>query len=354
MFFQITKLFVLLSLLNLFVSNLQSQGKTRSDTSTLVSTTDTIPQVPENQFYYANNKRFTILGDRPNLTTKIKPIPSLALGSVLVGIFVVQHELQQNTIWKRTGPFNIQEDGQWTYYIDKGGHFYGTYMSSYFITELLMTSGFSWDMATILGSTLGLCYTGYVEILDGYSLDFGFSPSDFYADVIGAGFHIAQHYVPFLQNFTPKFGYVKPSWLGELNRKPSDTFIDDYSSQTFWMSLNVHNMLPSDIKKYWPDWLELSFGYAVYSLCDPTNYKGYNCDPNRSFPISNYGWGNRKFLIALDYNVPKLIPDTWNFPNWIRQGLNHVRLPSPVLEIGEVTKFYLLYPFPIKIGNFRI
>jgi len=332
----------------------QTNSLSSDSIATIQDTSNSEKLVPESQFYYANNKRYTITGSLPNLTTKIKPIPAAILGGIFTAIFIVQHELQQNTIWKQTGPFNIQEDGQWTYYLDKGGHFYGTYMPSYLMSEFLMTAGFSWDMSTILGSIFGLCYTGYVEILDGYSVGFGFSPTDFYADIAGSSFFLAQHYVPFLQNFTPKFQYVKPSWIGELNRKPSESFIDDYSSQTFWMSVNVHNILPKSINKYWPKWMELSFGYAVYSLCDPTSYKGYNCDPKRSFPISDYGWGNRKFLIALDYNLIQLIPDTWNFPNWVRQGLNYFRWPSPVLEIGhDMTRFYLLYPFPIKIGNTR-
>lgn len=349
-----TKVLFFLFLIVLQSVPVLSQDPPKADSINIKELRNQTETIPISDFTYANHPRYTIDGSLPNMTTKIRPIPAAILGGTLTGIFIVQHALQQNTIWKETGPFNILEDGQWSYYLDKGGHFYGTYMPSYLLSECLISSGFSWDMSVILGSVLGLCYTGYVEVLDGYSTGFGFSPSDFGADVLGAGFFLAQHYVPFLQNFTPKFMYVKPSWLGELNRKPHDSFIDDYSSQTFWMSVNVHNLLPSDLKKYWPKWLELNFGYAVYSLCDPTSYKDFGCDPSRSYPISNYGWGNRKFLISLDYNLIQAIPDTWNFPNWLRQGLNNFKLPSPTLEIGEITKFYLLYPFPIKLGKFRM
>ena len=245
--------FLLINTTSIFSQSYNIDSNKLSSTATILKDSSGQEKlVPENEFYYANNKRYTILGSRPNLTTKIKPIPAVILGSVFAGIFIVQHEMQQNTIWKDVGPFNIQEDGQWTYYLDKGGHFYGSYMPSYLMSEILMTSGFSWDLSTILGSVFGLCYTGYVEVLDGYSKGFGFSPSDFYADILGSSFFLAQHYIPVLQNFTPKFQYVKPSWIGEKNRRPSETFIDDYSAQTFWMGVNVHNLLPKSINKYWP------------------------------------------------------------------------------------------------------
>jgi len=158
---------------------------------------------------YADNQRYTIDGDAPDLHTRIKPIPTVILSGALIGIFIVQHEMQQSTIWKKTDHFWIAEDALYSDYQDKCGHFYGTYMPSYIFGECLMECGFDWEDATLIGGALGWAYNTYVEIFDGCSKDFGFSPSDWYGDVAGASFYIAQYYVPFLQNFTPKFMYVK-------------------------------------------------------------------------------------------------------------------------------------------------
>ncbi|PKL79019.1 MAG: hypothetical protein CVV25_09565 [Ignavibacteriae bacterium HGW-Ignavibacteriae-4] len=197
-------------------------------------------------------------------------------------------------------------------------------------------------MSNILGATIGLSYQTYIEILDGYGSNFGFSPSDFYADVFGAGFFLAQHYVPFLQNFTPKFMYIPADAHGEMKRRPHFAFIDDYSSHTMWMSVNVHNLLGEDYNQYWPKWLQLSFGYAVRNLCDPNDP---NFDCSDSYAVNGIVHGDRKFIVALDYNLAELIPEMGEPFDWFIQSLNYVKLPSPAIEFGEQTKFMLVYPF---------
>lgn len=312
--------------------------------------------VPIDKFYHADWRRFLLDGTQPNLTTKIRPVPTLILTGLLTGAFIVQHELQQNTIWKQVGPFNIMEDFKWAWGLDKCGHFYGGYAIGYLMSESLMLAGFSWDAASIWGGVLGLTYQTYIEILDGYSIGFGFSPSDFYADIIGSSYFVAQHFIPFLQNFNPKFMYVNPGWLGEHDRVPHATFIDNYSAQTFYMTINVYNLLPESWKKSYPKWLDISVGYAIYSLFDFAHYK---CEQCNSAPITDGVGGNRKLLIALDVNLPKLFPDASPFFSWLLNGMNLYKvIPTPTLEIGigknAITKFYLLYPFPIKLGNLRL
>jgi hypothetical protein len=72
-----------------------------------------------------------------------------------------------------------------------------------------------------------------------------------------------------------------------------------------------------------------------------------------SEPIYPYVWGNRKLIIALDYDLVKLLPDGGHFWNWLKQSLNYFKLPSPAIEIGKPIRFYLLYPFPIQIGSMK-
>ncbi len=306
----------------------------------------------EKETFFAGSKRYTILGDNPPTETNIKPIPLAITAGAVTGVFIAQHYLQLNTIWKEQSDFHIVEDGRYALYADKAGHFFGTYFTAYLMSESLMLSGFSYETSNIIGTCIGLGYTTYVEILDGYGKNWGFCPSDFYADIAGAAFHFSQIYVPFMQNFTPKFTYIPANWHGELKRKPSDMFIDDYSSHTLWLSVNVYNLLPEEMKKYWVPWLQISFGYAARNLCNPLD-QTLNCDPNRSKQIYNDVWGNPKFIISLDYNLIELLPDGPGFWNWFKQTLNNFKLPSPAIEFGDVTKFYLLYPFSINLNNIR-
>lgn len=322
-----------------------------------LSNNDSSNYVTSQKFVYADNQRFTFTGTPALINSKIKPFNVAAILGSYSLIFYVQHSMQQNTIWKEVGPFHIYEDIQYALWVDKFGHFYGGYATSYLLSEMLMLSGTGWETSTLLGGLLGLSYMTYVEVLDGYSKGFGFSPSDFYADVAGAGFFVAQYYLPILQNFSPKFEYVNPKWLGELDRLPHDSFIDNYSAQSFWLSINIRNLIGGKFKQYVPDWINLAVGYAAYSLCTSDWKTGeFPYDKKDSYPVNDITAGNRKLIIALDYDLVKLLPDGPPFWNWMKQSLNLFKLPSPALEIGfeGKTKLYLLYPFEFRLSGFRI
>src|SRR3989339_1238344 len=270
---------------------------------------DTVPEISsvnnlfvgKEKFKYSDKPRYLIDGSLPYESTHIKPIPSLIIGGVYLGVLYAQHVGQMNTIWGNDTTFRFIEDGEYALYADKPGHFFGCYFTSYLWSETLMLAGFSWESATIIGSALGFAYSSYVEILDGFAKEWGFSPTDELFNFFGAGFFLAQHYVPFLQNFTPKFIYIPANWHGEHKRVESKMFIDDYSSHTMWLSINVHNILPQSLKDYWPSWIELSLGYAARNLCDPNNPDLYQCDLSRGEKFyDKYGnlevIGSPKFL----------------------------------------------------------
>jgi len=318
--------------------------KHENDEKKPLNSESSIVYVPDSIFRYANQPRYTITGELPYLLSDPKLVNILALTGIFTGIFYAQHSMQQSDVWKETGPFHIQEDIQYALWVDKFGHFYGGYSTSYLFTEAFITAGFGWEISNLLGSLMGLGYMSYIEILDGYSKGFGFSPTDYYFDILGSGYFLAQYYFPILQNFNPKFMYVDPKWLGEKDRNPHESFIDNYSAQTFWISINVQNLIGGFIDKYLPEWLELSIGYAAYSLCYPP--KG-DCDPKISEPVSSDAWGNRKIIISLDYNLVKLLPDGPPFWNWLKQSMKLFKLPAPAIEIGKKTKFYLIYPFKL-------
>ena len=302
-------------------------------------------------YRYNNIQRYTVTGEMPNIKTDIKPLNlGIVLGS-LTTIFILQHQAQANTIWKEKTSFRIHEDGRYAIYADKPGHVIGSYYTANTLTDALIMSGVDWESSVITSGILGLAYMTYIEILDGYGQNFGFSPTDMYANIFGAGLYVAQYYSPFLQNITPKYTYFPSNWFGERKRQPHDFFIDDYSSQTLWLTFNMHNLLPVSVAEYWPDWLDVSLGYAARNLTnayDPENL--YYHDPNVTFKDKEVE-GDPKFIISLDYNLVKLLPDGGFFWNWVKQTLNFFKFPAPALEIGYdgKSRFSLIYPFPMKL-----
>ncbi|MFP4369074.1 MAG: DUF2279 domain-containing protein [Candidatus Kapaibacterium sp.] len=308
---------------------------------------DSLVYLNPSDFTYAGNPRVTLTGDMPLKKTSIRPLEfSIFTGSYL-SFMVIQHVIQSNTIWKEQAEFKIYEDGHYALWSDKAGHFFGTYFTSNMMREGFLLSGVSWESSLWWSALMGLSYSTYVEIMDGYGENWGFSPSDAYMNTLGAIFFIGQHYWPYLQNFTPKFTYFPAEWHGEHSRKPSDMFIDDYSSHTLWLSVDVNNMLPRSLERYWPDWMNISVGYAARNLCDTLNPGLYNCDKSRSKHYYDGYWGSPRFIVALDYDLVQLLPEGGNFWNWIRQSLNYFKLPSPAVEFGPVTKVYLMYPFKV-------
>ncbi len=113
-------------------------------------------------------------------------------------------------------------------------------------------------------------------------------------------------------------------------------------------------MLDENLKEYWPQWLELSVGYAARNLTDPycRDVNGNPCfDLTQNFRYKgDRVWGDPKLIFALDYNLVKLLPDGGSFWNWAKQTLNFFKLPAPAIEIGinGKTRFFLLYPFPLN------
>jgi hypothetical protein len=320
---------------------------TEINKSKLGTFTDSTKKITPEEFFYANMPRYTVTGDLPLRDTDIKPWNLAGFGAVYGTFFYLQHKWQMETIWTEQTSFRIMEDGEYALWADKAGHFFGTYYMGYFMSEGLLQAGLSWEAATIWGGVMGLAYNTYVEILDGYGANWGFSPSDFYCDIAGAAFFIGQYYSPFLQNFTPKFSYMPPKWHGQNDRVPHDQFIDNYSSHTMWLSINVHNLLPKAMKPYWPKWLELSIGYAARNLYAPGSTEPY--DPEKSLKVSDKAWGDRRFIIALDYNLVHLIPDAkGSFWNWLRQSANYLKFPAPAISFGDSgTKYFLFYPFEL-------
>jgi len=303
--------------------------------------------IPVEDFIYSDHKRVTMSGTLPLLKTDLNK-NAWIVGGVYTGIFAAQHIWQKSTIWDETGEFTFADDLDYALGADKYGHAFAAYLASYMMTEALAESGVSWESANIYGAGMGLMFQTYIELIDGFGENWGFSKSDMYANIAGSGFFLAQHYFPFLQNFTPKFMYIPAPWHGELKRRPSTNFNDDYSSHTMWLSVDIHNLLPSGLKDYWPSWLELSFGYAVRNLCDTLNPDSYTCESCSKVKEQEGYWGSPRFIVALDYNLVDLLPDGPPLWMWIRQTLNHMKMPSPAVEFGSTTKFYLLYPFQIN------
>ncbi len=295
-------------------------------TAPTTDSTDTL-DLPKRPF------RYTMDGSLPRTFTQLDPLKTALVGGGFTAVLGGLQIYQYNAFWSDRTTFRIIDDGDLEYGADKGGHFFAAYVMSKFATDALMTSGFSHDLAVVSGGLIGAGYQFFVEVQDGFGRGWGFSPSDVYANTGGSVLHILQHFVPFFSNFQYKAEFLPAPWFGEKTRKGSTNPIDDYSAWTWWVSVNVHNMLPEVAKPFWPSWLNISVGYAARNL--------------------EWADASRRYIIGLDWNLERILPEGGAFWNWLRQYLNVIKLPAPALEFAFTPdgkpmgppRLHLIFPF---------
>lgn len=258
------------------------------------------------------------------------------IGTTYGGALVALHFIQQNAWWKVRASFQVVEDWHYALQVDKAGHFYGGYLMSYLCSEALLGAGVDLRTAFQLGTVLGLLYQTYVEVEDGFSRDWGFSPTDALFNFLGVYWYAAQHSWQPLQALQPRWQYIPARWAGDLPRQHGGSFIDDYNSSSFWLSLDVYQLLPESWRRFFPAWLMISIGYGARNVDTP-------------FPKE------RRIMLGLDYNLRVLLPDGPPLWNWLRQSLLLLKLPAPAVEFGpHPPRFRLLYPFQLQLGKLRL
>ncbi len=243
------------------------------------------------------------------------------LGATVTGI----HLYQANAWWsgQRTS-FHFQNDPDYAKNVDKAGHFFGGVFASNLARKSLQWSGLSEDASVWWGFAVGSLFELYVEFEDGFARDWGFSPGDAGADLIGAAWPVLQHEVPVMKNFQPKFSYW-PSRLMTEGKHPGNG-IDDYEGQTYWMGVRVHDLLPSSVQRWWPDWLGIAVGVAVRGMAN-----------------ERYEDRWTELILAFDYDMTRILPgSSWLMVSF-KELLNHIKFPSPAVRITPHAIWYGFY-----------
>jgi hypothetical protein len=243
------------------------------------------------------------------------------IGGVTAGGFVYGHVLQTTMWWKgERSAFHFEWAHDWRYALgaDKLGHAWFPYAVAHTYDELLRWASVDSSTAIWSAASLALAYQTYIEVRDGFSAKWGFSPGDFAADAIGAALPVAQHYAPALRLFDFKMSFFpSDSFRAGSNR----AIIDDYESSYHWLTVHVADVLPESWRGDYPAFIDLAIGHGVKQLDDN-------------------GGGTHEIFLALDWNLDRLPGNWWGW-NLVRHIVRHYHLPSPALK---------LYPGPLEIG----
>jgi hypothetical protein len=246
-----------------------------------------------------------------------------------------------NQLWYADYPKSdfhfINDNAEWMQ-MDKVGHLYSSYHIGRLSAEALNWSGASKKNQLIYGASLGFVFLTAVEVMDGFSAEWGASMGDVFANASGTALYVSQELIWNEQRIIPKFSFhstkyadFRPDLLGKTTQ---ENILKDYNGQTYWFSANLYSFSK---KSKIPKWLNLALGYGAEGMI------GENDDKNQIiFPIKPEK--NRKFYLSLDLDLAKINTKS-HFLKTIFSVLNMVKIPAPTLEYSPQRrfKFHALY-----------
>jgi hypothetical protein len=246
-----------------------------------------------------------------------------------------------NQLWYADYPRSsfhfINDNAEWLQ-MDKLGHTYSSYQLGRFGAEMLYWSGASKKQQLIYGAGLGFAFLGSVEILDGFSSQWGASLGDIASNAAGTAMYVSQELIWSEQRIVPKISFhttqyasYNPSVLGS---SLSEQILKDYNGQTYWLSANLYSFFK---KETIPKWVNIAVGYGAEGMIRGNNealatFSGEN--PERF----------RQFYLSLDVDLTKIETKS-PFLRSIFSVLNTIKIPAPALEYSSHSglKFHYLY-----------
>ena len=246
-----------------------------------------------------------------------------------------------NQLWYADYPKSdfhfINDNAEWLQ-MDKAGHVFSAYHLGKIGKETLEWSGVSRKNQLIFGSTLGFVFLSAVEVMDGYSSNWGASWGDVAANASGTALYVSQELLWKEQRIIPKFSFhttpyaaVRPNALGD---SWNEQILKDYNGQTYWLSANVHSFFK---QSKIPKWLNVAVGYGAEGMIT-----GDEAFVNTVFVPEDERV--RQFYFSLDVDLSKIKTKSPVLKT-IFSVFNTIKIPAPTFEFrddGKV-KFRALY-----------
>lgn len=211
--------------------------------------------------------------------------------------------------------FHIEKDHFWNNYslgIDKIGHLYISYLAFTAINEAMRWAEFTPRQRLLTATLVPVFWAFSIEFGDAIS-PYGFSWQDLTANLAGVGYGLLQEKVPYFQNFTFKFSFWPTDvYWQKFPKRWAPT--SDYNAHAYWLSMNVHRILPEAAGRFWPELINLAVGLSI----DKYDMQGMH----------------RELLLGIDINLRALRTTTPGLTA-LKNVLNLVHLPSPGVKITK-------------------
>lgn len=245
-----------------------------------------------------------------------------------------------NQLWysdfERSKFHTINDDNEWLQ-MDKLGHAFTAYQVGRIGADVLHWSGVNKKDQLLYGATLGFSFLTAVEVLDGFSKEWGFSWGDFAANASGTGLYVGQELLWKEQRITLKYSFHRTGFAAQRPDKLGvgllEESLKDYNGQTYWLSANLHSFFR---QSKLPKWLNVAFGYGGEGLLAGTKAK----------QIELFGQHNRRrqYYLSLDIDLTKINTNS-HILRTLFSIFNVVKVPLPTVEFTDKNdiKFHAIY-----------
>lgn len=241
-----------------------------------------------------------------------------------------------NELWYKDYPrssfHHFDDNSEWLQ-MDKVGHVVTSYYVGLAGMEALRWAGVDDRKSRWWGGGLGWIFLGSVEVLDGFSAEWGFSSGDVLANSLGTGLLVAQDALWSEQRIVLKFSFKQSPYSslrpGTLGEGFNEEVLKDYNGQTYWMSANIHSFL--DESNRFPKWLSLGVGYGVDGLISAdSDWTIIQGDLSRTYDRQ------RQYYFGPDIDLWRIHTDKKGLKT-VFKVLGFIKLPLPalVLQDGE-------------------
>jgi hypothetical protein len=231
-----------------------------------------------------------------------------------------------NEVWYKQYPrtsFHFFNDADNWGYMDKLGHAFVAY-------KLTNINYIGWQWAGMpkrknvwLSGALGFGHLLSVEILDGFSEGWGFSPADLTANTLGVGLFVSQELAWNDQRFRMKFSYKPSKWAelrpDVLGSNFPERFLKDYNAQSYWISTSPGKWLRGTNVRI-PEWFQVSVGYSRDEMLN---------GDHKNYVIDGFTYTSKpEFAVSLDLDWSQL-PYKRLWVKKLLQPLNAIKIPFP-------------------------
>ena len=241
-------------------------------------------------------------------------------------------------LWYRKHPrshFHFFNDNDEWLNMDKAGHATTAYNVAALQYNMMRWSGVNKTSSLWIGVGTALAYMSMIEISDGFSAQWGFSPGDMVANIAGTALFATQQETWGQQRILMQFSFHKSIYAkynpGELGANFLQRMIKDYNGQSYWLSFNLASFMG---KTNFPKWIMADVGYGASGMTGAvTNPSVVDGKAIPAFARQRKLFVGVSGAFTANHSVP--------FPSWV----NIFKVPSPVLEWNITNSKVSFRPF---------